>query len=133
MTTTQTRFSIVLSVFVLAICGCARQPIETATLVGQVSIGPLMPVLREGEPEPTAAPEVYAARQVVIYKADGRVEVARAEIDATGFYSLTLPIGSYVVDINHAGIDSADGLPRSIELHPGDVLELNIEIDTGIR
>ncbi len=133
MTPRISRLSILLVVLVTTIYGCARQPGETATIMGQVSIGPLVPVMREGEPEPTAAPEVYAARQIVIYRADGRVEVARVGIGPTGKYSVTLPVGAYVVDINRAGIDSADGLPRQIELHAGETIRVDVEIDTGIR
>ena len=126
------RLSVLLIVFSL-VSGCAKQPVETGTLHGQVSIGPLVPVVREGEPEPTAAPEVYAARKVVIYEADGGEEVIQVEIDANGTYSVTLPIGTYVVDINRAGIDSASGLPRQIELRAGESVLLDIEVDTGIR
>ncbi len=123
----------VLWMVLVAVSSCARQPAEWATLRGQVSIGPLVPVVREGEPEPTAAPEVYAARQIVVYKVDGQTEMIRAEIDSTGAYNVTLPVGSYVVDINRIGIDSAAGLPVQIELRAGEVLTLDIEIDTGIR
>ena len=132
MTSSARRISLFL--FALAVvAACATKPVETGILHGQVSIGPLVPVVREGEPEPTAAPEVYAARQIVIYKADGRTEVTRIAIDPNGAYSVTLPVGTYVVDINRAGIDSANGLPRPIELRAGESLELDIEIDTGIR
>ena len=123
----------VLLVVLLVLSGCTIQPVETGTLYGQVSIGPLVPVVREGEPEPTAAPEVYAARKVVIYESDGREELVRVEIDATGAYNVTLPVGTYVVDINRAGTDSANGLPRQIELRAGESVLLDIEIDTGIR
>jgi hypothetical protein len=132
MTSHMERLSVLLIVLGL-VSGCAKPPVETGTLHGQVSIGPLVPVVRAGEPEPTAAPEVYAARQVVIYEADGQEEVIRVEIDATGTYSVTLPVGTYVVDINRAGIDSANGLPRQIELRAGEDVLLDIEIDTGIR
>ncbi|MBW8010704.1 MAG: hypothetical protein FVQ83_05595 [Chloroflexi bacterium] len=117
-----------------SITACAPPPPEEfGTLRGHVSIGPLVPVMREGEPEPTPAPEVYSARQIVIYSADGKTEVARANIDYQGNYQINLPTGQYVIDINHLGIDSAAGLPTTIQIEHQMVTTLDIDIDTGIR
>ncbi len=102
-------------------------------LRGHVSIGPIQPAIREGVPEPTPNPEMYAARQVVIFDQKGRKEIARASINATGDYEVRLPAGIYVVDINHSGIDFAKGLPTQIEIRPYEVTRLDIDIDTGIR
>jgi hypothetical protein len=117
----------------LSACTSTLQTQATGILRGHVTIGPLVPVLREGELEPTPAPEVYAARQIVIYKSDGKTEVVRAEIDAQGNYEVSLPVGVYVVDINRGGIDSASGLPKEVEIKKGEVTVLDVDIDTGIR
>lgn len=117
----------------LAIAACGQQPVESGTLEGHVSIGPLAPALREGELPPTPSAEVYAARQIVIYEANGRSESTRLEIDAAGNYRVELPVGTYVVDINRIGIDSADGLPKEIEITANTTVRLDIDIDTGIR
>jgi len=124
------RFLLLLGVF-LAACTAALQ--ETGTLRGHVTIGPLVPVLREGEPEPTPDPEVYAARQIVIYKTNGKTEVARAEINAQGNYEISLPVGTYIVDINRIGIDHAAVLPDEVVIQASQVTILNVDIDTGIR
>jgi hypothetical protein len=116
-----------------ALFGCSHQQQASGVLTGHVSIGPLVPVVREGVPEPTPAPEVYAARQVVIYRSDGRKEIARAGIDASGDYRVDLAPGNYVVDINHGGIDMASGLPAEIQIQAGQITRLDIDIDTGIR
>ncbi len=128
------RFLIVflLGVFISA-CAPIPQTQATGTLRGHVTIGPLVPVLREGEPEPTPAPEVYAARQIVVYKPDGETEVARAEINAQGNYEVSLPVGVYVVDINRGGIDHATGLPQEVEIKADEITTLDVVIDTGIR
>jgi len=102
-------------------------------LKGHVSIGPLQPAIQEGVPEPTPNPEVYAARQIVIFDQSGRKEIARASINVTGDYEIALPAGTYVVDINHSGIDFAKGLPAQVEIRPNEVTLLDIAIDTGIR
>jgi hypothetical protein len=115
------------------LCACVHSPQEFGTLEGHVTIGPLVPVAREGEVEPTPAPEVYAAREVAVLKADGETEYTRLPIDASGNFRVELPVGTYIVDINHAGIDSAADLPKQIEITNKAVTRLDIDIDTGIR
>lgn len=119
---------------IILIAGCRSAPPESGWLGGHVTIGPLAPVVQEGVSEPTPAPEVYAARQVVVFTADGQQEVLRAGIDpAAGNYRVALQAGSYLVDINHAGIDLAKGLPVVVEIVANQDTLLDINIDTGIR
>jgi hypothetical protein len=121
---------------ILFTSACSYFPIDVSefgVLEGHVTIGPLVPVLREGEPDPTPSPEVYAARKIVIFDEDGKTEVIRVDIDSEGNYHIELPAGSYVVDINHIGIDHAAGLPAQVEINPGEITHLNVDIDTGIR
>lgn len=118
----------------LLLCACAvAAPAETGTLAGRVTIGPLQPVMQVGVPEPTPAPEVFAARWVVVFDARGEDEIATALLGPDGRYAIDLPAGRYVVDINRAGIDSAAGLPLEVEILPGETTILDIDIDTGIR
>ncbi|TEU00279.1 MAG: hypothetical protein E3J30_02860 [Anaerolineales bacterium] len=124
--------TIFISLFIL-LFACQVTSGPDGVLQGHVSIGPITPVIREGEAEPTPNPEMYAARQVVIFDRKGRKEIARASINATGDYEVRLPAGIYVVDINHSGIDFAKGLPTQIEIRPYEVTRLDIDIDTGIR
>lgn len=122
-------------IVLLAVMAAACTPIPKATgiLRGHVTIGPLVPVVQEGVPDPTPAPEVYAARQIVIYKTNRKTEVARAEIDAQGNYDINLPVGTYVVDINRIGVDHAAGFPVEVEILADQVTILDVDIDTGIR
>lgn len=117
----------------LALLGCSDGPVEYGALKGHVTIGPLVPVVHEGEPEPVPSPEDYAARKVLVFHRGGRREFARIDIDAGGNYGSPLPAGAWVVDINRTGIDSAAGLPAEIEIRAGEVTRLDIDIDTGIR
>ena len=129
------RFSLLLLLLIsFAPCvSCNPVPQEFGTLEGQVSIGPLVPVMREGEEPPTPAPEVYAAREIVVYKKNGVTEFTRLGIDSNGWYQGELPVGIYVIDINRIGIDSAADLPLEIEIKSNSVTTLDIDIDTGIR
>lgn len=106
---------------------------STGILQGHVTIGPLVPVQQVGEADPIPAPEVYAARQIVIFSADGQTEIARAEIDAEGNYSIELPTEVYQVDINRIGIDFAYGLPAFVTIVAGGITLLDVDIDTGMR
>jgi hypothetical protein len=120
-------------IVVLLITGCSAAPKELGTLEGQVTIGPLQPVQREGEPQPTPGPEVYAARKIVVFAGDGKTVVAQVDIDNSGHYSITLPAGTYVIDINRAGIDRGIDLPTTVTILSGHATRLDVEIDTGIR
>ena len=126
------RFGLILTLL-MAISSCNPVPQEFGILEGQVSIGPLEPVHKVGEEAPTPAPEVYAAREIVVYKKDGVTEFTRLSIDSSGGFRGELPVGVYVIDINRIGIDSADNLPVEIEIKPNSVTRLDINIDTGIR
>ena len=118
----------------VAFCAsCSPGPKEYGVLEGQVTIGPLVPVMREGEEAPTPAPEIYAAREIVVYKKNGKTEFTRLQLDSTGWYQGEMPVGTYVIDINRIGIDSAEDLPKEIVIKAEGTIRLDIEIDTGIR
>jgi hypothetical protein len=116
----------------LLIGACSAVPQEMGTLEGHVSLT-MAPVLREGVPEPTPAPEAYALRQVVVWRPDGRKEVARVQIGPQGNYQVQLPAGTYLVDINHVGLDQGIDLPQTVEIRGAETTRLDIRIDTGIR
>ena len=124
---------LLLVALILFVTSCTPGPQETGVLEGHVTIGPLVPVVREGEPEPTPAPEVYASRQIVIYAKDWRTEITRVQIDSKGDYWVELPVGTYVVDINHVGIERGIDLPMRVGIFSQRVTRLDVEIDTGIR
>ena len=123
---------ILLSLFILlSACQVAQTP--EGILKGHVSIGPIQPAIQDGVPEPTPNPEMYAARQIVLFDQSGRREIARASINAVGDYEVRLPAGIYTVDISHSGIDFAKELPVKVEIRPNEITYLDIAIDTGIR
>ena len=130
----RTRVGWVFGIFaILTISACSQAPDARGFLEGEVTIGPLVPVVRPGETEPTPAPEVYEARKIVVYEEDGKTEVLRIDINANGSYRAELPVGTYIVDINRIGVDSASNLPMTIDILEQQVTRLDIDIDTGIR
>jgi hypothetical protein len=122
-----------LTCLVVLATACTSERQKTGALTGHVTIGPLQPVQREGEPEPTPAPEVYAAWQIVVYTLDMRKEVARAAIDDEGNYAIELRPGTYTVMAQQA---TGRGLPQgtyAVGITAGQTTQQDIDIDTGIR
>jgi hypothetical protein len=113
-----------------ALAGCG--PKGTGTLAGTVTIGPLSPV--QSENMTTEVPcSVYEARSIVVFSENGQKKLHDVSIDCEGHYEIQLAAGTYTVDINHAGIDRADGLPTKVKITGGTTTTLDVDIDTGIR
>ena len=101
----------------------------TGTLTGNVTIGPLCPV------EPCTVDRLaaaYAARTIVVSIPGGAVIAEEVPDPYTG-YSFDLKPGTYVVDIRDQGIDRSQELPKTVTIHTGETIRLDISIDTGIR
>ncbi|MCL5950414.1 MAG: hypothetical protein M1132_01605 [Chloroflexi bacterium] len=113
--------------------GVAPGVVAPGHLEGHVTIGPLTPVERVGVPTPTVPPQVYAARQLVVYQGDGKTVVQRVKIDGEGNYAVSLAPGSYVVGLAPSGVDRARDLPADVTITSGMTVTLNVSIDTGIR
>jgi hypothetical protein len=108
---------------------------RSGVLQGDVTIGPIWPVEPPGG-SPPIPPEVYQARKVVVYDESGAEALKIVDIipgGERGHYRVELAPGTYVVDINHLGIDSSDEVPARIEITSGQTVNLDIDIDTGIR
>lgn len=121
---------------VLTASCCPGGP-ETVLLQGAVTIGPIWPVERPGE-NPPVPPEVFSSRYLIIYDESGEKmvrEVYFTQIgqSAVGYYTAQIAPGTYVIDINHSGIDSAENLPMTITVSADETMTIDVNIDTGIR
>ena len=116
----------------LLLAGCSGRTLEPGILSGTVTIGPIWPVERPGESPPIPC-EVYEARKVMIYDKKGSRLIKQVDLDCNGNYRVELNPGVYTVDINRIGIDFSKDVPKKIEIRPGETIELDIDIDTGIR
>lgn len=117
----------------LLLTACAAQPVQTGTLQGTVTVGPLSPVEIAGAPQPTPPPEVFTSRGLEIYKDGSSKLFASLNFSADGTYSIQLPVGNYTVQLPSGGIEFAKGLPAVVTIKSGEVTTLDINIDTGIR
>ncbi len=106
------------------------QGTPNGTLTGNVSIGPLCPV----EPCSISHDQIvaaYSARPITITTGGGMV-VGSVVADPETGYTISLLPGTYVVDTVHQGIGGRD-LPKTVTIHAGETVRLDISIDTGIR
>ncbi len=101
-------------------------------LEGRVSVGPICPVEREGEPC-KVPPEVYTSREVLAFTPDKKSLMARIHLDTEGKYRFELDPGTYVVELAPNGIDSSGDLPKTITIEAGKSQVFDFSIDTGIR
>lgn len=102
-------------------------------LTGAVSIGPICPVERAGEPC-APSPDLFAQVRLLVHSATGR-RLARVDLDGSGRYRVELPAGSYLVKLEHRlGIDRGAGERfRAVQVAAGETMVLDFAIDTGIR
>ena len=106
---------------------------DSGVLSGTVTIGPNCPVERIDQPC-LPSPEAYTSRGILVYKVNTEQLVASTKFDATGHYSLELPVGAYTVVLDKTGFGSStNDLPANVKVQAGQITELNIDIDTGIR
>jgi len=82
--------------------------------------------------------EVFSSRYLIIYDESGEKmvrEVYFTQIgqSAMGYYTAQIAPGTYMIDINHSGIDSAENLPMTITVSADETVTIDVDIDTGIR
>lgn len=121
----------------LVLFSCQPGGPETVLLQGAVTIGPITPVEKPGECPPVP-PEVFSSRHLNVYDAYGKKvvrEVYFTQIGqtASGYYTAQIAPGTYTIDINHVGIDRADGLPKKVTVSADETVTIDVNIDTGIR
>jgi hypothetical protein len=129
----------VISVLVgsLGVVSCCPGGSEAVLLQGAVTIGPIWPVEQPGE-NPPVPPEVFSSRYLIIYDESGKrlvreVYFTQIAQSAMGYYTAQIAPGTYVIDINHLGVDTADNLPVTITVTEDETVTIDINIDTGIR
>ncbi len=100
----------------------------TGILYGKVSIGPLCPV----EPciRPTA--DIYSSRSLLLETDFG--ETLRVPLNADGTFKAQVKSGVYAVNLTNCDyLGCSRVLPQKVVIGSNQAVELNIDIDTGIR
>ncbi len=120
--------SLCVVVTLVAIAACTPPAPIDGGIQGYVTAGPSCPVSRPDIPCPDLP---YAATLSILASADRRLITSVAS-DASGFYRVLLPAGTYIVHPESPGI-----LPRAsevrVEVQPHEFTRQDISYDTGIR
>ena len=104
-----------------------------AILEGSVLFGPLTPVTQINRPTPETPPEMYKDRFVLVYDQTGENLIMQIAVGLDGYYRAEISPGVYTVTFSLIGIERAENIPAVISLAAGQVISLEISVDTGIR
>ncbi len=117
----------ILSVALLSACASTPTPAADTGVEGQVTIGPMCPVVRLDQPCPD---QPYQATLTVLDPAGKKI--AQVQADANGLYKLALQPGDYIL---HP--ESPNAMPHSQDqpftVITGQFTKLDIVYDSGIR
>ena len=122
---------------VLLAASCQPGGDESVLLQGAVIIGPISPLEIPGISQPVP-PKVFSSRYLIIYDESGerivrQVYFTQIGRSAMGYYTAQIAPGTYVIDINRSGMDTAEGLPVTIDVIVDETVTIDVNIDTGIR
>jgi hypothetical protein len=106
-------------------------PALASGVFGVVLEGPTQPVERPGVPDTRPVPGAV----ISVQPSGGGAEITRATADAMGMYQISLPPGAYRL-VPLAPDPTAfypRGIPQDVVIGPGQVLDVTLMMDTGIR
>jgi len=95
-------------------------------------VSPAPVELADGRPS-TVAQESFAEYPLVVFSQDGNHEITRFAADARGDYRVVLPSGVYVLDVQDRIRKHVRATPRSFTVVSNQTVQVNMEIDTGVR
>jgi hypothetical protein len=78
-------------------------------------------------------PEVYAEYPLIVLASDGKREIARITLDADGSYRTSLPPGDYVLDVQDRVRRHLRAAPKRFAVASRHTVQVDMEIDTGVR
>lgn len=108
----------------------------TGTLKGKISIGPLCPV-ESDPPLPECLPteETYKTWAIAVWSQNHNIKFKDIKPNLDGTYTIELPANDYTIDFEKKQNFAVGGsnLPVQVTIEPNVVLEIDIDIDTGIR
>ena len=75
----------------------------------------------------------YTDYPLIILTRDGNKEVTRVTADANGMYSVALPPGDYLLDVQDRKRRHARATPQPFKVGSNQTVHVDMNIDTGIR
>jgi hypothetical protein len=120
-----------ISIVLILMTTCSSVPVPTPTdsgIVGNVTIGPMCPVVQIGHPCPD---KPYQAKLTVLLSTD-RSTVLRFQTDSDGSFRSFLASGDYILQPESPGaIPHAAEIPFIVHAHQ--FTRLDVTYDSGIR
>lgn len=122
------KLQFITGVLILLLATCSAEPASTTSGVeGQVFIGPVCPVVQEGQ---ECADRPYQAT-LIVNNSNGR-EIVKVQTDEQGRFKIPLEPGEYIL---HP--ESPNVMPYAAEqvfvVEAGRFTQVNITYDSGIR
>jgi hypothetical protein len=126
---------ILVACLVLSALDCiASDPAQsTGVLQGHLKIVSLQTVAPSDGIVPTVTAQTYAEYPLVILSSDGKQQIAVITADAKGSYRVELPAGTYILDIRDRVRKHVRAKPRVFTIASNQTVNLDLEMDTGIR
>jgi len=122
------KLQFVTGVLILLLATCSAEPASTTSGVeGQVFIGPVCPVVQEGQ----ECPDQSYQATLVVNNSNGR-EIVKIQTDAQGRFKIPLEPGEYIL---HP--ESPNVMPYASEqafvVEAGKFTQVTVNYDSGIR
>lgn len=122
------KLQFITGVLILLLATCSAEPASTTSGVeGQVFIGPVCPVVQEGQ---ECADRPYQAT-LIVNNSNGR-EIVKVQTDEQGRFKIPLEPGEYILQP-----ESPNVMPYAAEqvfvVEAGRFTQVNITYDSGIR
>ena len=116
--------------FVFACKSEEEAPPVGSGIEGQVLIGPMCPVVREGTPCPD---QPYQAT-IAVWNADRTEEVRTFETDSEGRFHVPLTPGEYYIDPQPPDTGGPPTpIPQTVTVPAGRFVQVTVQYDSGIR
>ena len=121
------KFIIGLLIILLATCSSKQPPPDDSGVEGQVFIGPLCPVIQQGQPCPDRP---YQAT-ITINNIDGK-KVTRVQTDEQGHFKVFLAPGNYILHPESPNV-MPHAEEQSFTVEAAKFTEVTVNYDSGIR
>ena len=114
------------------VCQASDTTQPSGVVAGHLKIISLETVAPADGKVPTVTPETYQNYPLVVLTQDGH-RVAGVTADGHGNFRVTLPAGSYVLDIQDRLRKHVRAKPAPFSVTANQTTHVNMEMDTGIR
>jgi len=122
---------VVVTIYVLVTySGILKEEVTTSGIYGKVTLGPLNPVVREGDESKNERP--YQAT-IIVKDKNGSHEVKRFSSGKNGEFKVYLTPGTYLLDPLSKNSIPPTGKSETVTVRLNEFTEVNISYDSGIR